>query len=749
MGSADLSPVGEFEAGSLSSFVLTYICGKFGLDESGAVRIVFRSSNDQSPLQIGDPKALGYVTAEASNGSALEVRYDQRAGVRPWYKMLTITPLQYLSEGDRILVRIGDRRGGSPGLRLQTFCEDRFEFRVLADPIATGLFTRLPSSPAIRVIPGAPNRWRALTPTQRRPDEAFSIFIKAEDKWGNPTNQAEGTLELSSNCEIRGLPRRIDYSKGRFSHVVDGLTASEEGIVRIEVISKRERVAVTNPLRITQAPIRRYWSDLHGQSEETIGTNSARRYFEFARDCAALDICAHQGNDFQMTDGFWDDLNRITSEFNRPGEFITLPGYEWSGNTGVGGDHNVWYRHEGRPILRSSHAMIDGSADQNTVCHTVVDLFDALRDEDVIVAAHCGGRYADVKYAHDADKEPSVEVHSCWGTFEWLVRDALESGYRIGIVGGSDDHKGRPGASHPGSSKFGAYGGLTCHLMKELSRDALFESFRARHHYATSGARIWLDVSAHFKRLATMHLGNPDIKSCPTEQVRSAIMGDIVAVEDDEVEIEFDILGTAPIERIELRDGLELVEVIRPYGADDLGRRIRVVWEGAESRGRGRNATWDGTALLQDNSIERAHAINFWNAETPLRQVAANELAWKSFTTGSFAGFDALLTDPGAGSLQIRTASGNIDIKVRDIGLEDRVMEVGGLQKRLRLYRLPDVNPHRQLALRRRFRISGVGDTRPYICVTQEDGHRAWSSPLYLFRKNGATATPDDRRSKS
>src|SRR5262249_32626015 len=232
-----------------------------------------------------------------------------------------------------------------------------------------------------------------------------------------------------------------------------------------------------------------------------------------------------------------------TSEFNRPGEFITLPGYEWSGNTGVGGDHNVWYRREGRPILRSSYAMIDGSAEQNTVCHTAVDLFDALREEAGIVAAHCGGRYADVKYAHDAEKEPSVEVHSCWGTFEWLVHDALESGYRIGIVGGSDDHKGRPGASHPGSSKFGAYGGLTCHLMKELSRDALFESFRARHHYATSGARICLKVAASFDHPSTLFLGNPDSLQDETVTELAAIMGEVCAVDQGAHGIEFDILG--------------------------------------------------------------------------------------------------------------------------------------------------------------------------------------------------------------
>ena len=78
------------------------------------------------------------------------------------------------------------------------------------------------------------------------------------------------------------------------------------------------------------------------------------------------------------------------------------------------------------------------------------DLFlslEANKEFDTLIYAHCGGRYADIKYAHDGRFEKSVEVHSSWGSFEWILNDALEEGYRVGIVGNSDGHKGRPGAS--------------------------------------------------------------------------------------------------------------------------------------------------------------------------------------------------------------------------------------------------------------------------------------------------------------
>ena len=221
-------------------------------------------------------------------------------------------------------------------------------------------------------------------------------------------------------------------------------------------------------------------------------------------------------------------------------------------------------------------------------------------------------------------------------------------------------------------------------------------------------------------------------------------MGDIVAVAEDDVELTIDVLGTAPIERIEIRDGLDVLETFRPYGVDELGRRIRVIWEGAESRGRGRNATWDGAGLLQGNSFEQVRSINFWNAEKPVRQIAPNELGWQSFTTGSFSGFDTVLAERDAGSLHIKTRSGVIDIAVADIGYEDTVIDAGGLEKRLRLFRLPDTNGHKHVTLRRRIAVRQTGDTRPYVCVTQEDGNRAWSSPLYLFR--GAASTASHRK---
>ena len=119
-------------------------------------------------------------------------------------------------------------------------------------------------------------------------------------------------------------------------------------------------------------------------------------------------------------------------------------------------------------------------------------------------------------------------MHSTWGTFEWLLHDAFEQGYRVGVVCHSDDHKGRPGATRPGASTFGAIGGLTCYLMPELTRDALFEALRRRRHYGTTGTRLFMDLRGTFAAPVTGFSDDPQLGPAQERSVREALMGDII-----------------------------------------------------------------------------------------------------------------------------------------------------------------------------------------------------------------------------
>ncbi len=738
MGSATIEPAGAFAAGSMQSLTLTYTAGFFGIDDTGSIKICHRFASDMGKPQFSDPRAPNYVTAEASNGAVLDLRYDPKFNIRPWDKTLYIKVVRgFLREGDRIVVRFGDARGGSPGMRMQTFCEPTFEFKVLVDAIATCNYVELPSSPSIAIVPDEPVRWVAVLPTTVRVGEPFRLCLKGEDGWGNPSDRCDAYLHLRSNTPVAGLPDGVRFTPGRHAEVIENLRVEEAADLRIDLCDETGAVlARSNPMRVVGAtPLLPYWGDLHGQSEETIGTNSAREFFEFARDRAFLDIACHQGNDFQITNAFWAELNRLSAEFDEPGRFVVFPGYEWSGNTGLGGDRNVFYRREGGPLHRSSHALVDDLSDADSDAHSAAALFERLREQDCVVFAHIGGRYADITMAHDTRIERSVEVHSAWGTFEWLVHDAFRQGYRVGIVSNSDGHKGRPGASYPGASLFGAYGGLTCLLASALDRDALMEALRRRHHYGTTGCRMLLDTRVVFDSDAERFDEDPNLGPSASHACREAMMGDIVRSAAPSVDLHVDIVGSAPIERVEIRNGIDTLETIRPFAEAETGRRIRIVWQGSEYRGRGRQSVWDGHATIEGNRIERIRPVNFYNLDKRCDLLDdGRRVAWQALTTGGFSGFDAWLEEPRAGRLCIRTALVECDIDIADIGSEDLVFDAGGIERRVRVFRLPEENRHEHVRIERRVPLRDDRDNALYVCVTQEDGHLAWSSPMYVFR---------------
>ncbi|MEM9029583.1 MAG: DUF3604 domain-containing protein [Pseudomonadota bacterium] len=739
MGHAVLEPAGPFEAGSWQSLTLTYTAGRFGIDDTGSVKIGFRFATDFGPVQFDDPQAPGYTTVEASNGAELDLSWEFKRNIRPWSRLLYIgVKKHFLAEGDTITIRFGDPRAGSPGVRMQTYCEHDFTFAVFVDAIATYDYVPLPQSPTIALVPGPPVTWRAALPTLVRHGAPFRLSVKADDAWGNPSNQVARHLRFETSHPVAGLPDVAAFEPGSFALVLENLSAAPCDDLTIRVCDEAgTELCVTNPLRIltpeqSDGALVHYWGDLHGQSNETLGTNTARDYFEFGRDRAFLDVCAHQGNDFQITSEFWEDLNALTAELEAPGRFIAIPGYEWSANTAVGGDRNVFFRHEGRQIHRSSHAQVPDMSDAQSDAHDAHALFEALRGEDCVVWAHCGGRYADIKFAHDGRLETAVEVHSSWGTFEWLLHDAFEKGYRVGVVCNSDGHKGRVGASYPGSSFFGAYGGLTCFLAPELTRDAIFAAMRQRRHYGTTGCRMSVDVRVPLPNGGTVFARDPavfpDADATPADEL---LMGDIARVTDDTVEVVVAVVGSAPIERIDIFDGTDLIDTVRPYDEGHLGDRVRLTYEGAEYRGRSRTSVWDGALSLTAARCHDARMFNNWNLDRGLHDVTASGLSWKAVTTGNYGGIDLWL-DGLAGDLVFETPHVDGRVALKDLGVEPQRFDGGGLGRAVSLQRLPEVPHVKSLRVHRSVRRRAQGDTRLYIRVQQVDGHRAWTSPIYL-----------------
>ena len=394
-----------------------------------------------------------------------------------------------------------------------------------------------------------------------------------------------------------------------------------------------------------------------------------------------------------------------------------------------------FFRQEGRQIHRSSHALLSDRSDLHTDAPTAAKLFETLQGEDCVVYAHVGGRYADITQAHDPKLETAMEIHSAWGTFEWLLTDGFPLGHRSGVVCNSDGHKGRPGASYPGAATFGAYGGLTCFLTDDLSRDGIFECLRRRHHYGTTGCRLHMEVTAHFDQPATIFTRDPNaFPDTESWQADDVMMGDIVRSSNDGVELKFNVAAHTAIERIEVRNGTDVLETVRPYKKEDLGNRVRVIWSGAEYRGRGRQTNWIGRACFKNCSILRMEKINAWNHERLLERRGSNTVEWNAMTTGNYGGFDVWLDVADDAVMDLTSNHGAINKPLKDIGFEDNVLDAGGLERKIRVFRLPEHNPHRELQYSLHIPLKASGDNPLWICVTTEDGFQAWSSPIFVFR---------------
>ncbi|NNE21341.1 MAG: DUF3604 domain-containing protein, partial [Rhizobiales bacterium] len=86
------------------------------------------------------------------------------------------------------------------------------------------------------------------------------------------------------------------------------------------------------------------------------------------------------------------------------------------------------------------------------------------------------------------------------------------------------------------------------------------------------------------------------------------------------------------------------------------------------------------------------------------------------------------------GRISLNTKHATADVAVSDLGVADMVVDAGGLDRKLTLQRLPAEFETRHVSQSVRCPVKAGGDTRLYVRMQQIDGHRAWSSPIYMFR---------------
>lgn len=713
LGEATFAPRAPIAAGHFGTWTVRYRTGTSGIDEGGRIRLCWRSVSDWPAPQFERPGEANYATVRSSAASAITPLVGSE-GVRPWSKTLTLrVSEEALAPGDEVVLVLGDTSFGSPGMRAQTHPEQPFRFKVQIDPFGTGVWEHL-TDLELQIIGGPAERLYVVVPSDAVLGEPSWIQVRALDAWGNPDPSYRGTVNIETEG-IDGLPEWYTFNGGDSGvHRFEGVQFTTSGVMRIEVSDDEiAATATSNPVRIHEYEpgARTFWADLHGQSQETVGTGTAEGLFQYARDIAAVDAAAHQGNDFQITDEFWRQLSRLAERYNEPGRFVTLHGYEWSGLTPAGGDHNVYFK-KPEPPHRSSHTQIQDDGDPADDRYPITRLYEEFKGrDDVIIVPHIGGRRADIRW-HEPDLEPVIEIASQWGRFEWFAREAIERGYEVGFIGGSDDHSARQGWSSPTLAHHGVRGGLTGWIAPSLTRDALWDALKGRSVYGTSGPRILLDV---------------DVSGHPIGASGSVPAG-------TRPEINLSIHGTAPLDSVEIRRGLDTVHTWRHEQALDPDRpiRLRIAWRGARNRGRSRALDWSGELRVWNGRIRSAENYAIDNPHDGVQYRDPGLVRWSSHTCGDWDGVDVEIDGTPETLVDVRAASVVLRFTLAEIAATD-LRHAGPLLEQEIVVRPLGREPG-PLDLSRTWKDEDVGPGRhPYwIWVTQDDGELAWSSPVYL-----------------
>ena len=712
LGVATLEPTEPAVVGSHGTWYLTYRPGADGIAARGAFGVAWIWPSDWGEPQCVDPTGENFSTARTASGTPVELAYDREGYIDPYQKLLLARLPSGLAAGDELMVTLGDTTHGGPGCRVQTFRETRHQFVPVVDADGSGALVTLAEWPSLCVQGGPAVRMAVIAPSEVTVGEPFSLLIRAEDEFGNPAPACAGSVHLlgsdgtGEQIELAGVD--VGEGLGR----VAGLTLPHAGIWQLAA-SGAGLSGSGNPVvcREEARPYKLLWGDIHGQCEVGCGAGTIEEYFHYARDAAGVDVTSNQPNCFQVTKADWQETLRVCRELNEPGRFVTLLGYEWSGDFEVGGDHNVYLPADEAVLHRASHKMVRDKTDVDTDLPHINDVFAEYEGTDAVVVGHVGGRRANLEF-HAPNVRRLIEVSSAHGRFEWFLREALARGYRVGFIAGSDGVMGRPGNDRPGRF-YGrnVNGGLAGIYAESHSREGILAALRARRCYGTSGPRInlWVEADGHPLGSEYRAAGAPVIRAWA--------------------------LGTAPLEGVELYRDLKLIyQAPDPALAPRDPRRLLVKWSGAKLKGTGRlnKTVWDGEVRLSSGRIVAAEPYGFDGHLDAILTRDERRVSWRSVTAGDADGLVLTVDAPAEAELSFRSEPANFSLALKELAAEPRVVPAGMVECQVSVERLPFGERPRFLSFE--YTDDGVrpGVNAYWVRVRQADDERAWSSPIYV-----------------
>jgi hypothetical protein len=331
------------------------------------------------------------------------------------------------------------------------------------------------------------------------------IGRRYDGRWAPPVQVHAGQIDYHLVSGARA-------SEGKLPVIASGLPRERRRIYEVAHADLRSRESVTlerwagwKPVQLPLWPrpqerpsvtmggktYRLFWVDTHVHSNLTADAEGEPdEIIHYARDKSHLDAVVIQENDLlydvPLTESEYALGGFFARRYYRAGEFLVLPGYEWTQILPLGGGdparpqfwrastrnhRTVVYPISGGPLLRYTEV-------ENDINHLYAT-----------VAQHGGITHAQHQTfelnGHPA--ENAIEVTAGWGIYflnTARIHRALDDGFRVGFVGTTDGHRRTPGLS----------GGITGVYAEELTDLAVLEAYRARRVFATTGTRFALQT---------------------------------------------------------------------------------------------------------------------------------------------------------------------------------------------------------------------------------------------------------------
>jgi hypothetical protein len=211
-------------------------------------------------------------------------------------------------------------------------------------------------------------------------------------------------------------------------------------------------------------------------------------------------------------------------------------------------------------------------------------------------------------------------------------------------------------------------------------------------------------------------------------------MGAAFDSDGEPVEITVRVHGTAPLWRVELLRWPDVIyrHLLTPPDLPPGRHRLRIGWTGSRIRARHRVTHWDGSLTLDAGHILAAEGWGFDQPENGITEANGREVRWRSLTAGDWDGIVVDLEAPDDAPLRFAGGPATFDFAPRDVADGPLVVDAGGVGQRVEVER--DPGPAQPRAAEFTFRDERPpAGRRPYfVRVTQQDGHIAWSSPIFV-----------------